>query len=115
MIIMYVTVMEMLWNGDEMFIWSCCCNFIMVLPVIRFLVMVHFVLSQLVILGDTMVFKGQELKRLSVPGEGLYSGAGYTAGGLYSGGGYSGVGSYGLYSGGGYSGVGSYGLYSGGG
>ncbi len=57
-------------------------------------------------LADAMVYKGQELKRLCVPGEGLYSGAAYTDGCLYIGVRYTGDGSYGVYSGGEYTGDG---------
>ncbi len=107
---MYVMVMEMLWNGYEIIIWSCCCSFIMVSVVIRWLVMVHSLCCNSLCVQTLGTYKGKEVTTVCVPGEDSYSGAGYADGSSYTGGGYTGCGSYGGYSGDdgqGYSGGGS--------
>eukprot|EP01084_Bolivina_argentea_P266792 452671_1 len=104
---MYIMVMEMLWNGHKMIILPCCCSFIMVSVVIRWLVMVHSLCCNSLCVQTLGTYKGKEVKRGCVPGKGSYSGGGYTGGsseGSYSGGGYTGKrytsgGSYGGYSG----------------
>ncbi len=103
-------VMEILWNGYEMIILPCCCSFIMVSVVIRWLVMGRSLCLNSLCVETLWTYKGKEVKRGCVPGKGSYSGGGYTGGSLYSS--YT-EGGRSLYTGGKYTGDGLYGGYSG--
>eukprot|EP01084_Bolivina_argentea_P279239 477369_1 len=113
--IMYIMIMEMIWNGHRMIIWPCCCSFIMVLVVIRWLVMDHLSYLKWLRWEILCTYKRKEVKRLRVPAEDsyIYSGARgrYTGGRSYKA--YSSDGGASSYTGGEYTGCGSYGEYSG--